>query len=205
MSDKRQPAIVHPRFTDKPTLIGERALLRPVNVDDVPGLCELLADPDGMRLTGTHQTFGADQARQWYSTRTDHDDRLDLAIVDRATGGYVGEVVLNELDPHNRSCGLRIGIGPRGRDRGLGTEAVRLIVRYAFESVLLHRIELEVYAFNPRARHVYERVGFVHEGTRRDALRWDGEWVDAHVMALLASDWTARERAAAPGRTPRQA
>jgi RimJ/RimL family protein N-acetyltransferase len=53
----------------------------------------------------------------------------------------------------------------------------------------IHRIELEVYDFNPRARHVYEKIGFIHEGTKRDALLWDGAWVDCHCMALLEPDW----------------
>jgi RimJ/RimL family protein N-acetyltransferase len=46
-----------------------------------------------------------------------------------------------------------------------------------------------VFDFNPRARHVYEKAGFVHEGTKRDALRWDGKWIDCHCMALLDRDW----------------
>jgi RimJ/RimL family protein N-acetyltransferase len=53
----------------------------------------------------------------------------------------------------------------------------------------VHRIELEVYDFNPRARHVYEKAGFVYEGTKRDTLHWDGEWIDCHVMGLLERDW----------------
>jgi RimJ/RimL family protein N-acetyltransferase len=61
---------------------------------------------------------------------------------------------------------------------------------YAFEEVGLHRVELEVFAFNDRARHVYEKVGFVVEGTRRDALCFDGEWVDSHIMAILEQEWT---------------
>jgi RimJ/RimL family protein N-acetyltransferase len=53
----------------------------------------------------------------------------------------------------------------------------------------VHRVELEVYDFNPRARHVYEKLGFVHEGTKRDALLWDGKWTDYHCMGLLDRDW----------------
>ena len=52
----------------------------------------------------------------------------------------------------------------------------------------LHRITLEVYTFNPRARHLYENVGFVHEGTGREALRFDDGWIDVHRMSILASD-----------------
>jgi RimJ/RimL family protein N-acetyltransferase len=127
--------------------------------------------------------------RPVHASRAQHDDRIDLSIIERATGEWAGEVVLNDLDPRNQSCGFRIAPqGPRFYGRGLGTEATQLITDYAFDVVGLHRIELEVYAFNPRARHVYEKAGFVHEGTMRDALRWNGTWVDCHLMALLPTD-----------------
>lgn len=164
-------------------------LLRPVGPGDVPGLLELLRDEESARLTGSHAEIDPAVAENWYATRGEHDDRLDLAIVEREGGAYVGEVVVNELDPDNRSCGFRIClIGPRAFGRGYGTEATRLILAHVFDTVGVNRVELEVYAFNPRARHVYEKVGFVHEGTKRQALLWDGEWVDAHLMAVLASD-----------------
>ena len=46
-----------------------------------------------------------------------------------------------------------------------------------------------MHAFNPRAHRVYEKVGFVTEGVLREALWWDGEWVDSTVMAIIASEW----------------
>jgi RimJ/RimL family protein N-acetyltransferase len=176
-------------FAHKPTLTGVRVLLRPVTVDDVPGLAETVADPEGARLTGTHATFSEAQLTAWYASRGDQTDRLDLAVVDRATGSYAGEVVLNDLDEHNLACGFRIALRPSARGRGLGTEATRLTVGYAFDVVGLHRVELEVYAFNPRALAVYEKAGFVREGVRRDALRWDGKWIDAITMSILATEW----------------
>ena len=107
-------------------------------------------------------------------------------VTDPATGELLGEVVLNEWDPTARSCTFRTLIGPRGRGRGIGTEATRLIVGYGFAQLRLHRIQLEVYGTNHRARRVYEKVGFVVEGVRREARLWDGEWVDAIMMAVLA-------------------
>jgi RimJ/RimL family protein N-acetyltransferase len=175
-------------FAVKPTLTGENVILRPVAAADAVHLGG--DDPEGKRLTGSHRTFTAAQLEHWYATRANFDDRLDLAVIDRATGGYAGEVVLNDLVPENESCSFRILlVGARHRDRGIGTEATRLILAHAFETVGLHRVELEVYAFNPRARRVYEKVGFVYEGTKRDALHWDGEWVDADAMSILASEW----------------
>jgi len=179
-------------FAAKPTITGESVTLRPVRADDVPDLMEMLADAEGNRLTATRTEFTREQLEHWYGTRGEHDDRVDFAIVENATGTYVGEVVLNELDVENHACGFRISLmGPRVYGRGFGTEATRLALAHAFDTVGVHRVELEVYAFNPRARHVYEKVGFVLEGTKREALLWDGEWIDLHIMAMLESDWRA--------------
>jgi RimJ/RimL family protein N-acetyltransferase len=183
----------------KPTLTGDLVLLRPVTGADAPGLAAMASEPEVSRLTGSRPPAEPPSLRdleEWYASRAGHDDRLDLAIIESASGDYVGEVVLNKLQPDNRSCSFRIAlIGPRVFGRGLGTEATRLTLAHAFDTVGLHRVELEVYDFNPRARHVYEKAGFRHEGTRRDALHWDGRWVDAHVMAILAGDWKTRPRA----------
>ena len=107
----------------------------------------------------------------------------------------VGEVVLNDWDPDNDDCNFRILLGPQGRDRGIGSEAARLVVDYAFRSTSINRIGLEVYAFNPRARHVYEQAGFLLEGTKGAALTFDGKQVDAEVMSILRSDWLLRVNA----------
>lgn len=177
-------------FADKPVLTGDLVMLRPVEAADASGLLAL--DAETVRLTGSHGLGAVTlaDAEKWNATRTARDDRIDLSIIERASGEWAGEVVLNDLEVNNRSCSFRIALqGPRFYGRGLGTEATRLIVDYAFGTVGVHRIGLEVFDFNPRARHVYEKVGFVHEGTMREALLWDGEWVNTHVMGLLASDW----------------
>ncbi|GAB3424094.1 GNAT family N-acetyltransferase [Flindersiella endophytica] len=176
-------------FSYNPTLTGSKVVLRPLVEGDYDAMRVAMDDPEVVRLTGSHGDVDEERAREWMRTRKDQTDRLDLAIVDRSTGGCVGEAVLNDWDPNNQSCGFRILIGPAGRDRGLGTEATRLIVGYGFEELRLHRISLEVYAFNPRARRAYEKAGFVAEGVLRDALYWDGEWVDATVMSILAPEW----------------
>ncbi|WP_158841806.1 GNAT family N-acetyltransferase [Saccharothrix deserti] len=192
-----------PDFGFKPTLSGELVLLRPVTVDDLPALMPMFDDAEVTRLTGSHGGVDEARLRAWYDTRGDQDDRLDLAVVEQATGNVVGEAVLNDWDAGNESCGFRIAFVPGTFGRGLGTEAVRLIVGYGFEKLGLHRISLEVYAFNPRARRVYEKVGFVAEGVLRDALLWDGERVDATVMSILAPDWSRhRGRPGGPTEPP---
>ena len=176
-------------FAFKPTLTGERVVLQPQDEGDYDELRRAFDDPEVRRLTGSHGELAEHRVREWLRTRSEQTDRLDLAIVDKSTGTVVGEAVLNEWDEPNRSCSFRILIGPDGRGRGLGTEATRLIVGYGFEQLGLHRISLWVHAFNPRAHRVYEKVGFVTEGVLREALFWDGEWVDSTVMAIIASEW----------------
>ncbi len=179
-------------FAVKPTLTGERVVLRPFRDDDFPAIERALRDPEIIRLTGSTPLVWDETAerrlREWYGTRNRQTDRLDLAIADRATGEWAGEVVLNELDRRNAACNFRILVGPQRQDRGLGSEAMGLLLPYAFRQLHLHRVALSVYDFNPRARHVYEKAGFVAEGRLRHTLRTPDGWADTIVMAALSPD-----------------
>ncbi|MFJ6687453.1 GNAT family N-acetyltransferase [Streptomyces sp. NPDC091294] len=191
-------------FSVKPVLTGDKTVLRPFTTEDADVMWEIINDPEVVRFTFEPSTeLTLDRLRSWYGVRTADPDRLDLAVTDRATGELVGEVVLYEWDPSARSCTFRTLMGPRGRGRGLGSEATRLIVGHAFEQVGLHRVQLEVYADNPRARRVYEKAGFVVEGVRREAALRGGEWVDDVLMAVLEHEWaearTRREGARVTG------
>jgi RimJ/RimL family protein N-acetyltransferase len=185
--DDPVPATLH--FDPTVVLEGERIRLRPFRDDDLDAAWRMVQDPEGTRLTGTHARFTRGQIERWYRTRGQTTDRLDLAVARREDDAFVGEGVLHEVDVDNRSCGLRISLaGAEVFGRGYGTEATRLLVGHAFE-VGFHRVGLEVFAFNERARRTYEKVGFVVEGVRRDALRWDGSYHDAILMSVLAHEW----------------
>jgi RimJ/RimL family protein N-acetyltransferase len=201
MTDSDGPISDGPTRSDwavKPTLIGRLVTLRPFTREDAVGMAAIMADPELIKFTGSATSSADAQAAssepdektyQWYGTRAAQDDRLDLAVVDNVSGELVGEVVLNLWDPEANSCNFRTLFGPPGRGRGLGTEAAKLIVGYAFEQLGLHRIGLDVFAFNPRAKRAYEKVGFVVEGVRRDAFRFDGQYTDEIMMAILANEW----------------
>jgi RimJ/RimL family protein N-acetyltransferase len=183
-------------FRDKRILTGTLTVLVPVAKDDADALYPLLSDLEVSVLTGSVsssspadaelQPYSLAEIRAIYGRWAVAEDRMAWTIRDPLDGRVLGEAVLNDLDARNLSCGFRIWTAG-GRGRGIGTEATRLAVDYAFECGV-HRVELEVYDFNPRARHVYEKVGFRHEGVRRDALRFDGGWIDAQLMAILSTD-----------------
>lgn len=173
----------------KPTLVGERVLLRPLGPEDAADLHAATLDPESTRLTGTQRAFTREEIRRWCERVADAEGRIDLAIVHIATGEFLGEVVLNDIDEANLRASFRIALAAeRLFGRGYGTEAARLLLRWAFDELGLHRVELEVYAFNPRALRVYEKLGFRREGVLREVLRQDGAWHDAIQMGMLRGE-----------------
>ncbi len=177
---------------NKPILKSGIITLRPITESDADAMFAGLSDEESMRLTGTQQTFTLEQVQAFCARMTNADDRLDYAITLPDDPRYRGEVVLNEIDWTNKSANFRIAIsGTENRGKGYGTEAARLILAHAFDTLNLHRISLEVFDFNPRARHVYKKLGFVQEGVSRDALLWKSEYHSAIQMSLLKSDYSA--------------
>jgi RimJ/RimL family protein N-acetyltransferase len=116
-------------------------------------------------------------------------ERASFAIVTLADDRLIGGCDLDNTSAENRSASLGIAIGDKAYwDGGYGTDAMRTLCRFGFEMMNLHRIELEVYAGNDRARHVYEKIGFRLEVTKRKALYKFGEYHDVHMMGLLEGE-----------------
>lgn len=182
-------------FSRKPTLEGECAVLRPFHATDAAAMLRACSDPEMQWLTGTVSSseelndLQLGEFEQWYGTRDMADDRLDLAIVDRDSGNVVGEAVLNEWSAANYSASMRVRIGPKGRDRGIGFETAWMLLDYAFLDLDLNRVSCTVYSFNKRARHLCSKLGMTHEGTDRQALLFDGYWVDRLRLGILQSEW----------------
>ncbi|MCC2309856.1 GNAT family N-acetyltransferase [Cellulomonas chengniuliangii] len=177
----------------KPTLEGEMIRLRPVRADDADAMWEMVQDPEGIRLTGTTTVFTRPQIDAWCATIAEEDGRVDLAITANGSDEYLGEIVLNDIDEVVRSGNLRLVMRPAYRGRGYGTEAIQLMLGMAFDGLGLHRVEMDVLSINPRARSLYENLGFRVEGRLRDAYR-DGErWCDGLVMGLLEDEFRAAQ------------
>ncbi|RUL50327.1 GNAT family N-acetyltransferase [Lysinibacillus antri] len=175
---------------NKPTIVGEKIILRPFKVEeDFPYLEECLKDPEVLKFTGASHTFNQEEIIKWYTTRNEQIDRLDLAIIDKSTNTLIGEVVINLYDNKNQSMNFRILIGPRGRNRGLGTEVTQLIVDYVFMNTSLNELTLSVFAFNPRAIKVYEKVGFDVVSIDKNQLEFEGAWIDSINMKLTRENW----------------
>jgi RimJ/RimL family protein N-acetyltransferase len=114
----------------------------------------------------------------WFTIRLAEDNRL------------IGDISLEITDWNRREAFVGLGIGPRDLwGQGYGTEAMRLMLDYAFFEVNLYRVTLNVFEYNPRAIRSYEKAGFQHEGRMRGALYREGKRWDLYYMGILRSEW----------------
>ena len=171
---------------------GKKIALRSFKSEDADLLWDSVHNELINKLTGTHATFTRKMIDKYIEQQitADDDERVSFVIAVGKNLQAVGEVVINEIDHDNHSGSIRISLfSEHDLNKGYGTEAMRLMVDYGFSELHLHRISLGVYAFNPRAIRVYEKIGFKQEGILRDTLYWDGEYIDEITMSILAHEW----------------
>lgn len=174
---------------NKPIIQGNKVLLRPFEIRDIEYMEECLKDSEVIKYTGSPTDFNRELVIKWYNTRNEQVDRLDLAIVDKCNNNVVGEVVINDYNEVKHSMNYRILIGPKGRNHGLGTEATTLILDYVFLNTDLKQLTLSVYAFNPRAKKVYEKAGFILDSVNEAELEFEGNMIDSLNMKLTQENW----------------
>lgn len=175
-------------------LAGDRVRLRPLSEADLPDLETWWAEPtlavlqqDVVRPRPSGSVV--DQFRLW--SANDSYGSAGFCVTRRDDGALLGHVTLFGADVKNRAATLAIVLGPDHTGQGFGTEAVRVMVRYGFSEMGLHRIGLQTYGFNDRAIAVYGKVGFREEGRRREAVFHDGAFYDEVQMGLLEREWRA--------------
>ncbi|SFS31161.1 GNAT family N-acetyltransferase [Marininema halotolerans] len=115
---------------------------------------------------------------------------FELAIHMVLDDRLIGFAALHSIEWNNRAGRLAIGIGEKeDRNKGYGTEALQLLLQYAFYELNLHRVGLDVIGNNHSAIRCYEKVGFVVEGVIREGVLRDNQRVDRIYMGLLREEW----------------
>ena len=105
----------------------------------------------------------------------------------------IGFLDLSGFNWSTRDAWVGIGLGEREFwGKGYGTEAMQIILRYAFQEMNLNRINLNVFEYNSRAQKSYLKCGFVEEGRSRQSMLRDGKRWDMVYMGLLRSEWEAK-------------
>jgi RimJ/RimL family protein N-acetyltransferase len=143
-------------------------------------------------LGAPYRFIGLEVDTAWFETylgRRGVDVRC--AICRTGESEPVGLVSLTNIDPVHRHAEFHLLVGdgvPRGE--GIGTAAALAMLRHAFRDLNLRRVYLLVLATNPAAVRVYEKAGFRHEGTLREAAFKNGVFHDLLVMGVLSSEFT---------------
>jgi RimJ/RimL family protein N-acetyltransferase len=172
-----------------PFLVGANVYLRPLDRGDAPAFVSWLNDPDLTRFLLVYQPMTL-RAEEEYIDSLAKGDRITLGIVLRDGDRLIGGTGLHDIDQRCRRATFGILIGPpEERGKGHGTEATRLMVGYAFETLNLNRVVLQVYEYNPRGMRAYEKVGFRREGVLRQDTYRDGRYWDSTVMGILREEW----------------
>lgn len=153
-------------------------------------------DKEAARLTGCKTSFTKEEVTSFFLRSLEDDDRYFFLMI-APDGKIIGESVINEVDWELRRANFRICIYQKTeRRKGIGTWATEVTRDFAFEKLHLHRLELDVYSFNPSAEKVYLKAGFKIEGVLRDAVRDGKEYADDILMSMLEEEWkTIKEKA----------
>ena len=178
----------------EPIIAHGNVYLRPAERDDVARLVAWLNDYRTTRTLGLPAPLSVPLEERWLeSTLERHGIELWYFVICRLEDDRpVGGIDLHEVDQRNGSAALGIMIGSEeDRGRGYGSDALRALLRFAFGTLRLERVWLDVYDINPGAQRLYERVGFVPEGILRHAIWREGRWVDVVRMAMLSGEWGA--------------
>ena len=146
-------------------------------------------DPEIIRMYGGSSSgarpMSEDEARQWVQKLHDHDHAWVIEV-----GSVIGAIRLDHVDFSDKRATLAVGIDDKARlGLGLGSEAIALVLRYAFDVLKLHRISVRVVEYNTRALRAYQKCRFVTEGREREAALVDGTWFDDVLMGILDREY----------------
>jgi len=151
-------------------------------------------DAEYLRMLDTSpvRQWSERQYKKWFKEDLEKEKRDDFLFLIRTLENdeAIGFIELDGVHWSHGDSYVGIGIGERECwSKGYGTDAMKVVLRYAFEELNLHRVSLNVFEYNQRAIHSYEKVGFVVEGCERQFLRREGKRWDMIYMGILRADW----------------
>jgi RimJ/RimL family protein N-acetyltransferase len=153
-------------------------------------------DPEYLRLLNTEPARPASPAqikKRNEAIEKDAEENKNLfhfTIRMRADDRLIGFARIQWIEWTHGNGWVKMGIGsPSDRGQGYGSEALRLLLRYAFAELNLFRLSAVIPEYNPVALHMFKKAGFVEEVCRRQALNRDGRRWDLIYMGLLREEW----------------
>jgi RimJ/RimL family protein N-acetyltransferase len=175
-------------------LKGKLVTLRPVKRSDITYFLKWFNDPEVIQYLGMYLPMTEMAEEKWIEELGTTRARSDVVFVIEAIEGRsnkpIGSCGLHGISPKDHNATFGIAIGEKDHwGKGYGTEAARLIIRYGFEQLNLHRINSGAIGFNERSIRMHKKVGFTEEGRQRQAMFKNGAFHDHVLFGLLRDEW----------------
>ncbi len=161
--------------------------LQPLDDHHLPGMREIVADPDALRFTRIPEPAPPGFAATWLARYRDGDERVGFAIEDDERV-FLGLALAPEIDRHGREVELGYIVHPAARGRGVATQALVLLTRWAFDELGALRAYLFIARENAASLKVAERAGYLREGLLRSVHVKQGLRSDSELWSRLPSD-----------------
>lgn len=101
---------------------------------------------------------------------------------------------LSQNNTHHRHADVGIDIVQPYQGKGYGSEAIRWLLKFAFNTAGLHRVGISAFEWNDGAVRLYEKLGFKREGVSRDFIWFDGRWWDGINFSMLEDEWREQQQ-----------
>ena len=181
-------------FRRLPRLETERLVLRRVRRSDAGDLYDYAQDPEVSRhvLWTAHRSLA--DSREFLSQLCRQYRKglpASFGIEEKETGRLIGTIGFMSLSPENRCAEVGYSLARSRWNRGIMTEALNAVLGYAFETLLLNRVEAIHETDNPASGRVMEKAGMRPEGTLRAKVYNKGRFTDVRIWAVLKKDWLA--------------
>ncbi len=174
-------------------IVGDRISLRGLKITDVPMFLPYWNEKEFMDYSGRTNPQTRDELERWIKKTwhaRENNQSYTFGIVFRESDLVIGYISIKIKNSISKRAGLSIGTFiPEYRNKGLGSEAIKLTQDYCFNSLNLLSIELNVFTNNPRAISCYSKLGFQSIGIRRKADFVNNEFLDDLMMDLLVKEW----------------
>src|SRR3990167_2282241 len=171
----------------KGAMATDHVLLRPLRQEESPLLYDGITNPEQVFLNAPFHSISDVDHQSWFeSMLTKRTDLVVFVIVDIATQQVIGTCQLFNINWHYRSAELQMLLtDARYHEQDSQLEAVKLLTRFGFTDLNLHRISLHLFANNISCINFYEKCGFVKETLLKEAACVEGSWCDVVGMSEL--------------------
>lgn len=176
-------------------LSGSIVGLRAIEKNDLAQLLGWRNRPDFRRYFREYRELSWEDQLSWFENVVLKDNRTRMfSVVDLDKGTLLGATGLCYIDAINRSADLSLYIGFDNLyiDSEIAPDAARILIRYGFEELNLHRIWSEIYDIDTAKQRLFDTLGFTLDGRHRETHWTEGRWVDSLFYGLLESDWRRR-------------